>query len=88
MGKYDDEEPCKREACIIQDCLNANGYKEAKCAKAIDNLYICCKKFYENNGTRTDQTTTCCPKFSLLEKKLKERGIEPLDPSIVKTRHE
>lgn len=72
-----EEDPCKPQACQIQDCLNANNYDEAKCSKAIDNLYLCCKKWYEVNGTI--ESTTCCPKFSLLNIKLKQRGLGELD---------
>lgn len=79
------EDPCKPQACLIQDCLLANNYNEAKCTKVIDNLYLCCKKYYEENGT--DQTTTCCPKFSLLQLKLKQRELGSIDAEMIEHRN-
>lgn len=74
-------EPCKAQACLIQDCLKSNNYNEAKCTKVIDNLYLCCKKYYEANGN--DKPTTCCPKFSLLQLKLKQRELGQIDAELI-----
>lgn len=73
-----------KEACAIQDCLNANNYNESKCLKVIDNLYLCCRKYYEENGP--DKQTTCCPKFSLLQLKLKQRLLGKIDAELVELR--
>ena len=75
-------DPCKPEACAIQDCLQSNGYNEAKCTKLIDKLYLCCKQFYETNGP---QQTTCCPKFDLLQLKLKQRELGQIDALVIDT---
>lgn len=74
-------DPCKPEACAIQDCLSANGYNESKCTKIIDNLYLCCKKFYEKNGD--EAKTLCCPKPNLLNLKLKQRELGKIDAELV-----
>lgn len=79
-----EKDPCLKEACAIQDCLNANNYNESKCLKVIDNLYLCCRKYYEENGP--DKQTTCCPKFSLLQLKLKQRLLGKIDAELVELR--
>ncbi|GME68131.1 unnamed protein product [[Candida] boidinii] len=73
-------DPCKKEACAIQNCLKANTYNESKCTKAIDALYACCKSFYEDNGE--EATTVCCPKPSLLKLKISQRQKEKLDAEL------
>lgn len=77
-------EPCKPEACAIQNCLQANNYNESKCTKIIDNLYLCCKKYYEANDP--DKQTTCCPKFNLLQLKLKQRELGKIDAEMINHR--
>ena len=77
-------DPCKPQACAIQNCLQASGYDESKCTKLIDELYLCCKNFYTENGT--DVVTTCCPKFSLLQLKLKQRELGKIDAELIKAR--
>lgn len=74
---------CKPYACAIQDCLQSNGYNESKCTKAIDALYKCCKEFYEQNGP--DAQSVCCPKFNLLQLKLKQRLLGKIDASLIST---
>lgn len=73
-------DPCKPEACAIQDCLAASGYNESKCTKLIDKLYLCCKNYYEQNG---DVQTTCCPKLNLLNLKLKQRELGSVDAQMI-----
>ncbi|MCH0629535.1 hypothetical protein JNB11_06140 [Kocuria palustris] len=75
-------DPCLPQACAIQRCLEKNGYNESKCSKVIDALYLCCKTFYEENGT--DQTT-CCPKIEKLQLKLKQRELGQIDAELIST---
>lgn len=77
----DGNSTCKPFACAIQDCLQKNGYNEAKCTKAIDELYKCCKEFYENNGP--EAKSVCCPKFNLLQLKLKQRLLGKIDAELI-----
>ncbi|KAM9896084.1 hypothetical protein OXX79_007682 [Metschnikowia pulcherrima] len=77
----DEGSACKPFACAIQDCLQKNGYSEAKCTKAIDELYKCCKQFYEDNGP--EAKSVCCPKFSLLQLKLKQRSLGKIDAEVI-----
>ncbi|KAK6457670.1 Cx9C motif-containing protein 4, mitochondrial [Scheffersomyces xylosifermentans] len=77
-------DPCKPEACAIQNCLQTNGYNEAKCTKVIDQLYLCCKQFYEKNGK--ESTSVCCPKFNLLQLKLKQRELGSIDAELISHR--
>jgi Domain of unknown function (DUF1903). len=76
---------CKPQACAIQDCIQANGYNESKCTKVIDELYLCCRKFYETNGL--DAKSVCCPKFNLLQLKLKQRELGKIDAELVDQRN-
>lgn len=76
-------DPCKPEACAIQSCLESHQYNEAKCTKVIDALYLCCKQYYESNHTK--DPTTCCPKFNLLQLKLKQRELGKIDAQLIET---
>lgn len=77
----DTENACKPFACAIQDCVRKNGYDESKCTKVIDELYKCCKSFYEENGK--DAKSVCCPKFSLLQLKLEQRLLSKIDAKLI-----
>lgn len=79
-----DQNTCKSYACAIQDCLQANGYNESKCTKVIDELYKCCKQFYVDNGP--DALSVCCPKFNLLQSKLKQRLLGKIDAELITAR--
>lgn len=68
------EEPCKADACRIQNCLRANGYDESRCSALIDALYACCERFYAaNKANGTDERTVCCPRPALLALKMQQR---------------
>lgn len=77
-------ETCKPQACAIQNCLEKNGYNESRCTKCIDDLYKCCKEFYERQGP--DASSVCCPKFKLLQLKLKQRSLGEIDAKVLETR--
>ncbi|EGW33199.1 uncharacterized protein SPAPADRAFT_60529 [Spathaspora passalidarum NRRL Y-27907] len=77
-------ETCKSNACAIQDCLLRNGYNESKCTKYIDELYLCCKQFYQENGP--EASSVCCPKFNLLQLKLKQRSLGQIDAELIEPR--
>ncbi|CAK9440294.1 uncharacterized protein LODBEIA_P43940 [Lodderomyces beijingensis] len=80
----DSSEACKAKACAIQDCLQSSGYNEAKCSTYIDDLYKCCREFYEQNGP--DAKSVCCPKFKLLQLKLKQRSLNQMDATLIEHR--
>ncbi|KAF2829237.1 DUF1903-domain-containing protein [Ophiobolus disseminans] len=42
--------PCHPRACAIQNCLQKNGFDEARCQKQVDALYECCNAFYKAQG--------------------------------------
>ncbi|CAG8525039.1 9405_t:CDS:2 [Funneliformis mosseae] len=46
----DDSQPCLREACQIQTCLQENDFQEARCQNAIDKLLQCCEKLLKSGG--------------------------------------
>ncbi|KAI5953942.1 CMC4 [Candida margitis] len=78
----DVSQTCKAKACAIQDCLLRNGYNESKCTTYIDDLYKCCKEFYEEHGS--DAKSVCCPKFNLLQLKLQQRSLGKIDANMIK----
>ncbi|SCU83157.1 LAMI_0C02212g1_1 [Lachancea mirantina] len=67
-------DPCKPQACAIQDCLTKANYDESKCSHLIDQLYDCCSKFYRDNGN--DARSPCCPVPHQLARKLEQRQTE------------
>lgn len=83
MSNSCDTSECKSYACAIQDCLQQNGYNESKCTAAIDALYACCKQFYQENGP--EALSLCCPKFNLLQLKLKQRLMGQIDAKLIHT---
>jgi len=54
MTKGQQPDPCQKQACRIQDCLQKNHYQEAKCLKVIEDLQECCRKFSAKSPT------VCC----------------------------
>ncbi|XP_063845588.1 cx9C motif-containing protein 4-like [Scylla paramamosain] len=44
------KDPCQRQACDIQECLQRNRYQEAACETQITALQECCKKWYKESG--------------------------------------
>ena len=77
MSNMSENNTCQTYACAIQDCLKENGYNESKCTSAINELYKCCREFYEREGP--DAQSVCCPKFNLLQLKMKQRQMKQID---------
>jgi len=42
-------DPCMKQACDIQVCLQGNNYNEDKCKKFFESLTKCCEKFWKNS---------------------------------------
>ncbi|XP_022710257.1 cx9C motif-containing protein 4-like [Varroa jacobsoni] len=57
-------DPCQKQACDIQRCLQANHYKEALCTEAFRAMDKCCEKWAEKSG--------CCAGF-LKDQQLKKK---------------
>ncbi|KAK9235213.1 hypothetical protein V1525DRAFT_410587 [Lipomyces kononenkoae] len=74
---------CHAEACAIQDCLRRANYNERRCRSAIDALYACCKKMYDEDG---DARAIACPQPDLLKLKLDQRTREEVDAELRRTR--
>lgn len=74
-------DPCKPQACAIQNCLKKNGYNESNCTKLIDQLYSCCKGFYKIEGT--EARSPCCPTPKLLKFKMEQRRKEMVDAKLL-----
>ncbi|KAG3273278.1 cx9C motif-containing protein 4 [Ictidomys tridecemlineatus] len=39
------KDPCQKQACEIQKCLQANNYIESKCQAVIEELRKCCARY-------------------------------------------
>ncbi|XP_003342238.2 cx9C motif-containing protein 4 isoform X4 [Monodelphis domestica] len=39
------KDPCQKQACDIQKCLQANNYMESKCEAVIQELRRCCAQY-------------------------------------------
>ncbi|XP_040261460.1 cx9C motif-containing protein 4 [Bufo bufo] len=50
------KDPCQKEACAIQKCLQLNHYRESNCAQEIQAMRICCSKL-------TTPQSICCSGF-------------------------
>ncbi|XP_013984408.1 cx9C motif-containing protein 4 isoform X2 [Salmo salar] len=50
------KDPCQKQACAIQKCLQANKYIESRCEDVIRAMRMCCEHAGENS--------ICCSGFS------------------------
>ncbi|GBB91596.1 hypothetical protein RclHR1_00190009 [Rhizophagus clarus] len=48
--KDKNQQPCLREACQIQTCLQNNNYQESRCQKVIEELFKCCEELIKSGG--------------------------------------
>ncbi|XP_072180329.1 cx9C motif-containing protein 4-like [Diadema setosum] len=69
-------DPCQRQACDIQACLQAYKYNEAKCIHVIEAMRKCCDKF-------DSQQSVCCSGFLKTHGRHSRKGSE--SESSVKT---
>ncbi|XP_069749444.1 cx9C motif-containing protein 4 [Narcine bancroftii] len=37
------KDPCQKQACEIQKCLQVHHYQESKCQRVIQEMHKCCK---------------------------------------------
>ncbi|XP_063072830.1 cx9C motif-containing protein 4 [Engraulis encrasicolus] len=51
------KDPCQRQACEIQKCLQANKYIESRCADVIEEMRKCCV-------IHTSEESVCCSGFA------------------------
>nr|XP_020465904.1 cx9C motif-containing protein 4 [Monopterus albus] len=49
------KDPCQKQACAIQKCLQANKYMESMCEDVIKEMRRCCERHAENSN--------CCSGF-------------------------
>ncbi|XP_036258069.1 cx9C motif-containing protein 4 isoform X1 [Molothrus aeneus] len=69
------KDPCQKQACEIQKCLQANNYVESKCEAALQEMRKCCARY-------TKGRSVCCSGFEREEMerekaKLTSKGISP-----------
>ncbi|XP_039622459.1 cx9C motif-containing protein 4 isoform X2 [Polypterus senegalus] len=51
-----EKDPCQKQACEIQKCLQANRYIESKCEHVIREMQRCC-------ATHSADKSVCCSGF-------------------------
>ncbi|KAF6090216.1 C-X9-C motif containing 4 [Phyllostomus discolor] len=39
------KDPCQKQACEIQKCLQANNFRDSKCQAVIQELRKCCARY-------------------------------------------
>ncbi|XP_009097708.1 cx9C motif-containing protein 4 isoform X2 [Serinus canaria] len=69
------KDPCQKQACEIQKCLQANNYMESKCEAALQEMRKCCARFARGRSV-------CCSGFEREERerenaKVTSKGISP-----------
>ncbi|KAK3877629.1 hypothetical protein Pcinc_017664 [Petrolisthes cinctipes] len=59
------KDPCQRQACDIQHCLQRNHYQEQACQAQVLALQECCRKWWKESGccagVKLDTDTTTSP---------------------------
>lgn len=63
-------DPCQKQACAIQKCLQEHNYQEEACVKFIEEMHKCCDKWKDMSG--------CCSGFLKESKRAKEREASPM----------
>ncbi|XP_014732666.1 PREDICTED: cx9C motif-containing protein 4 isoform X1 [Sturnus vulgaris] len=69
------KDPCQKQACEIQKCLQENNYLESKCEAVLQEMRKCCARY-------TKGRSVCCSGFEREERerekvKLTAEGISP-----------
>ncbi|XP_039427870.1 cx9C motif-containing protein 4 isoform X3 [Corvus cornix cornix] len=69
------KDPCQKQACEIQKCLQVNNYMESKCEAVLQEMRKCCARY-------TKGRSICCSGFEREERerekvKLASEGISP-----------
>ncbi|XP_058279179.1 cx9C motif-containing protein 4-like isoform X2 [Hirundo rustica] len=69
------KDPCQKQACEIQKCLQANNYLESKCEAVLQEMRKCCARYGKGRSV-------CCSGFEREERerekvKLASEGISP-----------
>ncbi|KAL2101184.1 hypothetical protein ACEWY4_002945 [Coilia grayii] len=52
------KDPCQKQACEIQKCLQANKYIESRCADVIEAMRKCC-------AAHSGKESVCCSGFAI-----------------------
>ncbi|XP_059893575.1 cx9C motif-containing protein 4 [Gadus macrocephalus] len=52
------KDPCQKQACAIQTCLQANKYVESMCEDVLREMRRCCQSL------SADRVSVCCSGFS------------------------
>ncbi|XP_036380170.1 cx9C motif-containing protein 4 [Megalops cyprinoides] len=60
------KDPCQKQACAIQKCLQANKYIESRCEDVIREMRRCC-------AAHAGEESVCCSGFAKDQKTETER---------------
>ncbi|XP_065143348.1 cx9C motif-containing protein 4 [Paramisgurnus dabryanus] len=55
------KDPCQKQACEIQKCLQANRYNESRCESVIQAMRKCCE-------AHAGENSVCCSGFVIQHK--------------------
>ncbi|NXC80218.1 CMC4 protein, partial [Cercotrichas coryphoeus] len=55
------KDPCQKQACEIQKCLQENNYLESKCEAVLQEMRKCCARY-------TKGRSVCCSGFEREER--------------------
>lgn len=54
------KDPCKKYACELQYCLQANNYNQVRCESIVNKLKQCCQSTYTaSSSSRLVVSDTC-----------------------------
>lgn len=65
------KDPCQKQACAIQYCLQRNSYQESKCQVELLALKDCCKKWSKESG--------CCTGVKVENSNSSSEALKTLD---------
>ncbi|KAG7321205.1 hypothetical protein KOW79_015620 [Hemibagrus wyckioides] len=61
------KDPCQKQACAIQKCLQANNYIESRCEDVIRAMRKCCE-------VHTGKNSVCCTGFTQEHKNTEDKS--------------
>ncbi|KAL0994131.1 hypothetical protein UPYG_G00118110 [Umbra pygmaea] len=67
VGNMPQKDPCQKQACAIQKCLQANKYIETMCEDVIRAMRMCCEQ--------TGKNSVCCSGFAKEHKSTEPKSL-------------
>ncbi|CCD31341.1 mitochondrial intermembrane space protein, mature-T-Cell Proliferation I type ortholog, unknown biological role Cmc4 [Schizosaccharomyces pombe] len=66
---------CQKEACNLQSCIQRNQYNQGNCEKFVNDLLLCCKRWYDKNSLTGNEAPHTCPELKPLLRQLSSRNL-------------